>query len=130
MSGMEGRKRAVIAGIAVVILFGVMTGCRYRSAACKQRGAAYQERVKSLEQAALDQLKIGTRKENVVRFFAENNFPISFDKYGASGTIRTTGCSPAGCGTDEAVIDLEVKLDEADSVKAKPVVVGFYTNCL
>jgi len=127
---MLAKKKAAFAGITVFMLCSLMTGCRYRSAACKQRGAAYQARVKSLEQAALDQLKIGTRKEDVVRFFAENNFPISFDKDGASGTVRTTGCSPAICGTDEAVIDLEVKLDEAGSVKAKPVVIGFYTNCL
>src|SRR5690348_7656091 len=105
-----------------------MTSCRNR--ACQQRDAAYQARVKGLEQAALEQLKIGTRKADVIRFFAEDKFPISFDEFGANGTVYTTGCSPAVCGTDAAVIDLEVKLDEAGNVKSKPVVVGFYTNCL
>jgi len=130
MSVMLRSKRAVFVCIAAVILCGVMTGCRYRSAACKQRGVAYQARVESLEQAALEQLKIGTKKEDVIRFFAENKFPLSFDKSGATGTIYTTGCSPFGCGTDEALIGISVDLDEAGNVKSKPVVVGFYTNCL
>lgn len=98
--------------------------------ACKQREAAYQARVKSLERAALEQLKIGTKKEAVIRFFAENKFPITFDRSSATGRVYTTGCSPAVCGTDEAVIDLSIELDEADSVKSKPVLIGLYTNCL
>ena len=51
MSAMLSTKRAVFVGIAVVILCGLMTGCRYRSAACKQRDVAYQARVESLERA-------------------------------------------------------------------------------
>jgi hypothetical protein len=127
---MRCRKRAVFTVIVVALLCALMTGCRYRSTACKQRGVAYNARVESLERAALEQLKIGTKKENVVRFFAENKFPLSFDKSGATGTIYTTGCSPFGCGTDEALIGIRVDLDEAGNVKSKPVVVGFYTNCL
>jgi hypothetical protein len=130
MIAMRRRKKAVFTAIVVALVCVLMTGCRYRSTACKQRGAAYQVRVESLEQAALEQLKIGTKKEDVVRFFAENKFPLSFGKSGATGTIYTTGCSPFGCGTDEAVIDLSIELDEAGNVKSKPVVVGFYTNCL
>jgi hypothetical protein len=130
MSAMYGTKKAVLASIAMLIVCGLLTGCRYRSTACKQRGAAYQARVKSLKQVALEQLKIGTKKADVVRFFAENKFPLSFDKSEATGTIYTTGCSPFGCGTDEALIGISVDLDEAGNVKSKPVVVGFYMNCL
>ncbi|MBZ5491200.1 MAG: hypothetical protein LAO76_09745 [Acidobacteriia bacterium] len=130
MSGMNGTKRAVLTSISVLIVCWLITGCRYRSTVCKQRGVAYQARVKSLERAALEQLKIGTKKEDVVRFFAENKFPITFDRSSATGTIYTTGCSPTGCGTDEALIGLRVNLDKAGNVKSKPVVVGIYTNCL
>lgn len=130
MSRMYGTKRAIFAGIVVALLCGLMTGCRYRSTACKQRGVAYEARVESLKRAALEQLKVGTKKEDVVRFFAENKFPITFDRSSATGTIYTLGCSPFGCGTDEALIGLRVDLDEAGSVKSKPVVVGIYTNCL
>jgi len=130
MIAMRHRKKPVFTAIVVALVCVLMTGCRYRSTTCKQRGAAYQIRVESLEQAALEQLKIGTKKDDVVRFFAENKFPLSFGKSGATGTIYTTGCSPFGCGTDEAVIDLSIELDEAGNVKSKPVVVGFYTNCL
>jgi hypothetical protein len=130
MIAVNGAKRAFFAGMAVTLLCGLMTGCRYRSTACKQRGVAYQARVKSLERAALGQLKIGTKKEDVIRFFAENKFPITFDRSSATGTIYTLGCSPNGCGTDEALIGLRVDLDEAGNVKSKPVVVGIYTNCL
>jgi hypothetical protein len=130
MSAMLAKKKAVFAGVAAFMPCGLMTGCRYRSAACKQRGVAFDAKVDALKRVAFSQLKIGTKKEDVVRFFAGNNFPISFDKFGASGTIHTQGCSPFGCGTDEALIGLGVELDEAGNVKSKPVVVGMYTNCL
>ncbi|MGB8132245.1 MAG: hypothetical protein WCG81_20835 [Candidatus Angelobacter sp.] len=130
MIAMNGTKRAAFAAMAVTLLCGLMTGCRYRSAACKQRGVAFNAQVNALERDAIDKLKIGTKKEDVIRFFAENKFPITFDRSFATGTIFTLGCSPNGCGTDQAVIGLSVDLDEAGSVKAKPVVVGGYADCL
>ena len=127
-------KRVVFAAVASVILCGSIAGCRYRSAArstaCKQRGIAFSSQVDGLRRAALEKLTIGAGKEDVVRFFAENNFPITFTQSGATGTIYTTGCSPQGCGTDQALIGLRVDLDEAGKVKAKPVVVGMYTDCV
>jgi hypothetical protein len=98
--------------------------------ACKQRGIALGAQVDTLKRAATDKLKIGTKKEDVIHFFAENNFAISFDKHGATGAIHTLGCSPAGCGTDEFLIVLKTELDESGSVKSEPVVGGGYTNCL
>jgi hypothetical protein len=130
MIAMNGTKRAVFAGIAIAMLCGLMTGCRYRSTACKQRGIAFNAQVDALERDAIDKLKIGTKKEDVIRFFAENKFPISFDRSFVTGTIYTLGCSPNGCGTDQALIGLSVDLDEAGNVKSKPVVVGGYADCL
>src|SRR6266545_7645858 len=71
---------------------------RYQSAACKQRGAAYNARVEKLRRDAREKLIIGTNKEAVIHFFAENGIPLSFVGGEATGTISTTGCAPAGCG--------------------------------
>jgi hypothetical protein len=93
-------------------------------------GVAFSSQVEALRRTALEKLTVGAKKEDVVRFFAENNFPITFTQSGATGTIYTSGCSPKGCGTDQALIGLRVDLDEAGNVKAPPVVVGMYTDCV
>jgi len=103
---------------------------RHRSAQCIQRGIALNSQVEALQRAALEKLAIGAAKQDVVHFFAENNFPITFTRNGATGTIYTSGCSPKGCGTDQALIGLRVDLDAAGKVKAPPVVVSMYTDCL
>jgi hypothetical protein len=124
---------AVLAVILVVgyVLFGWMF-YRYQSTDCKERGKAYGIRVERLKRDAHTTLRIGTHKEDVIRFFQENGLPISFDK-GLSeyeGTIYTKGCAPAGCGSDDALLGLRVKVDSTGTVVGEPVVGALYTNCL
>jgi hypothetical protein len=133
---MHRTTKAAFASTAVFIVCGSMVGClsilehRHRSAQCIQRGIALNSQVETLQRVALEKLTIGAEKEDVVHFFAENNFPITFTRNGATGTIYTSGCSPKGCGTDQALIGLRVDLDDAGKVKAPPVVVSIYTDCL
>lgn len=116
----------------VIVLLISSVGClyRYHNVACKQRGAAYSARVETLKQKAHEQLKIGTKKDAVVRFFAENGIPVTFSRDEASGRISTTGCAPSGCGSDAALLGLRVKVDEAGTVVSEPVVRALYTDCL
>jgi len=105
---------------------------RQQSADCKERGRAYELRVETLKSDARTTLRIGTHKEDVIRFFEENGLPVSFDK-GLSeyeGTINTKGCSPAGCGSDDALLGLRVKVDSLGTVVAEPVVGALYSDCL
>src|ERR1017187_6107586 len=117
---------------AVIVLLISSVGClyRYHSAACKQRGAAYSARVDTLKREAHEKLTIGTKKDAVVRFFAENGIPVTFSRDEASGTIYTSGCAPSGCGSDAALLGLRVKIDEAGTVVSEPDVGALYTNCL
>jgi hypothetical protein len=131
------KRKLVLAGIVlgVVILAAVLVVMsfpfyRYQSAACKQRGAAYSARVEKLKSDALERLRIGTTREAVVRFFAENGIPVTFAGGEATGTISVTGCAPAGCGSDEALLGLRVKVDDAGTVISEPVVGALYTDCL
>ena len=103
---------------------------RYQNAACRQRGAKYNARVEKLKRDAHDKLKVGAKKDDVVHFFKENGIPVTFSSEGASGTIYTTGCAPSGCGSDDALIGLRVKVDQAGTVVAEPIVGAIYTNCL
>ena len=118
-------------GLVIVLLISSV-GClyRYRSATCKQRGAALGARVETLNREAHETLKIGTKKDAVIRFFAENGIPPTFNRDEASGTIHTSGCSPSGCGSNDAVLGLRVKVDEAGTVVSEPVVGAIYTDCL
>ncbi|HEX5434477.1 MAG TPA: hypothetical protein VFY05_09595 [Candidatus Angelobacter sp.] len=124
---------AMVAAVLVVscVLFGWMF-YRYQSTSCKERRKAYEIRVDSLKRDARTALRIGTHQEDVIRFFQENGFPVSFDN-GMSeyeGTIRTKGCAPAGCGSDDALLGLRVKVDSTGTVVGEPVVGTLYTNCL
>jgi hypothetical protein len=118
-------------GLVIVLLISSL-GClyRYHSAACKQRGDAYSARVEKLRREAHETLKIGTKKDAVIRFFAENGIPVTFYKGEAEGTIYTTGCAPSGCGSDAALLGLRVNVDEAGTVVSEPVVGAIYANCL
>jgi hypothetical protein len=119
ITAMYRTTRAVFASIAVFMVCGSIVGClstmlyRHRSAQCIQRGVALNSQVEALQRRALEKLTIGAEKDDVVHFFAENNFPITFTQNGATGTIYTSGCSPKGCGTDQALIGLRVDLDNA-----------------
>jgi len=120
----------------VLVLLAMLIGCdgcvfyRYHSAACKQRGAAYRARVEKLRTDAQQNLKIGTKKEDVIRFFSENGIPLTFAGDEATGTIYTTGCAPSGCGSDDALLGLRVQVDKVGTVISEPVVGAIYTNCL
>jgi hypothetical protein len=124
---------AVLAVILVVgyVLFGWMF-YRYQSTDCKERGKAYRLRVERLERDARMSLRIGTRQEDVIQFFQENGLPVSFDKLTSEyeGTIYVKGCAPAGCGSDDALLGLRVKVDSTGTVVGEPVVGAIYTNCL
>jgi hypothetical protein len=103
---------------------------KLKDGTCRKREDALKERVETLTRHAHARLKIGTKKDAVVRFFAENNIPVEFYRNEASGIISTTGCSPLGCGTDAVDIRLQMKVDENGSVTSEPEVDGMYTDCL
>jgi len=107
-------------------------GClyRYHSAACKQRGAALGARIEALQREAREKLKVGTKKDAVIRFYAENGLPVTFNGIEASGGVNASGCAPSGCGSDAAFLWVRVKVDEAGTVISEPVADAAYTDCL
>ena len=119
-----------VLGIALSVLTSCFPLFRYQSGACKQRGAEYAARVEKLRRDARTTLIIGTKKEAVIQFFKENGIPVSFVAGEASGTIATTGCAPAGCGSDAALLGLRLKVDDTGTVIGEPVIGALYTDCL
>jgi hypothetical protein len=83
-----------------------------------------------LKRDARERLRIGTPKDDVMRFFKENGLPVSLDGDEYEGTISTEGCAPAGCGSDDALLGLHVKADSRGAVAGEPIVGALYTNCL
>jgi hypothetical protein len=86
--------------------------------------------MEALKRTAHDRLRIGTKRDEVIRFFAENGIPLTIEGDDASVSILTSGCSPFGCGSDAFLLGVRVKLDEAGNVKSEPDVGGIYTDCL
>jgi len=86
--------------------------------------------MEKLRQDAHEKLKIGTKKEAVIRFFAESELPVSFYRDEASGTVNVKGCAPSGCGSDDFILLLRVHVDKEGTVISDAVVEGIYTNCV
>ncbi len=98
--------------------------------ACNKRGREFALRVESIKHDANKKLPIGTRSDDVARFFTEHDIPLQIAESYAIGTLYTSGCGPLGCGTDWALIGVRVKLDSTGAVTENPTVVGMYTDCL
>jgi hypothetical protein len=119
--------------VFVIALIGWFETKQYR---CKKRNAEFLRRVEVVEKAAREQLKVGTKKDVVARFYKEHGIPlevVGFDETGylAIGTLYTIGgCAPLGCQTDDAAIGVRVKLDAENTVAGEPEIVSMYTNCL
>jgi hypothetical protein len=90
----------------------------------------FARQVENIKRDAAAELKFGTTKADVARFFAEHNIPFATTESGAFGSLRTLGCAPLGCGADTAFIGVRVKLDGFGSVAEAPTVFGMYQDCL
>ncbi|HVH69863.1 MAG TPA: hypothetical protein VNB49_01975 [Candidatus Dormibacteraeota bacterium] len=97
---------------------------------CTRRSAAFTRQIESIKRDARAQLKVGANKADVARFFVEHGIPFDISESQATGTLRTSGCAPLGCGTDSAIIGVRVKLNGTGAVTDEPTVVGMYTDCL
>jgi hypothetical protein len=124
---------AIAVAIVLVASIGWFGIRQYR---CKQRNAAFSRRIKIIKQDAHQQLRVGTKKDDVARFYAEHDIPFEvarFKDIGSEviGTLFTVGgCAPLGCGTDNALIGVRVKVDADGTVIGEPEVVDMYTDCM
>jgi hypothetical protein len=125
------RKGAAIVAGSVVVAVGWLGLRQYRKHQdCERRSAALARQIEAIRTDAWVQLKVGTKKADVARFFTEHGIPSAISESEASGTLFTSGCAPLGCGSDSALIGVRVKLDVSGSVVELPTVVSLYTSCL
>lgn len=97
---------------------------------CAERNARLQAQVRYLEDDAHNALRLGVKKPGVAQFFQEHGMKVSFGYGSALGSINVTGCSPFGCGRDDATIGVSVNVDPEGTVVGEPHVSGIYTDCL
>jgi len=121
-----------ILGLVVVLLLSsVCCVPHYHPAGCEKVAYATTARVDALKREARESLKIGTKKDAVIRFFESQSIPVAFHRDQASGTIDIHGgCAPKGCGTDRLLLGLRVHVDAAGTTLSEPVVVDFFEDCL
>jgi hypothetical protein len=124
-------------GLVYVTIRGAQLAIHPPPPRCKQRADQFAERVERIKQSAKTSLKIGTKKDAVLRFFASENIKVDFvvmaRQNEATGTTFVTGdpeCSSIACGNDSALIGVRVDVDSDGTVVSDPVVVGMYTDCL
>jgi hypothetical protein len=133
-------KSKAAVSLITVMVFSFSCGCgtylkfalghRHPSTECIERGKAYDARVEKLERDAAEVLKVGTKKDVVIRFFQDNGIPPAFVGNEVTGTIYFKGCAPSGCGSDDALLGLRVQVDKEGTVTEKPIVGALYRNCL
>ena len=120
----------------VIVLAGVAGWFATKQYRCKRRNAEFSRRIEIVEKDAREQIKVGTKKDAVARFYKEHEIPFEVVRvndmgFQAIGTLYTIGgCEPLGCGTDEALIGVRVQVDEEGTVTGELRVVDMYTNCL
>jgi hypothetical protein len=120
----------------VIVSAGVVGWVGTKQYRCKKRNAEFSRRIEVVEKDAREQLKVGTKKDSVARFYKEHEIPfevVRWDdtEFQAIGTLFTIGgCAPLGCGTDNALIGVRVRVDAEGTVTGEPKVVNMYTNCL
>jgi hypothetical protein len=129
------KQKAAVPLVLLLMVVTISSGCnvvfyRYQSAECKERGKAYSARVEKLRRDAADVLKIGTKKDVAIRFFQDNGIPPTFVGNEITGTIYLKGCAPTGCGTDDALLGLRVKVDKEGTVTSQPTIGALYLDCL
>ena len=130
---MKSLRRSITVIAAVVIVGAAWFGIKQyrRHIDCQRRDAAFERRIQNIKRDAHEQLKIGTKKADVNRFFTAHGIPFDTRGSEAIGTLYTTGgCAPLGCGTDRALIGVCVKLDADGTVTDEPVVVSLYEDCV
>jgi hypothetical protein len=123
---------AAIVVIATLSWFGLKQHRRrlYRIA-CREHNAAFQRQLESIEKDAHEQLKVGTTKGDVSRFFAEHGMPLVSTRGSepeVSGILHTTACAPPHCG-EGVLIRVQAKADSAGTITTEPTVDDLYDDC-
>jgi hypothetical protein len=129
-------RSAAVAGTIVVIAGACWLGLkqherhewRLSRIACEEKDQALNRQIESIRQAAHQHMKIGSKKADVYRFFAEQGIPFDVSNSEAFGTLHTTGCAPAHCG-DGVLLGVRVKLDQAEIVTEEPTVETMFDDC-
>ena len=121
------RKQIVLTAIVAIAGVGWFAVREYR---CKQRGAALTRELEILKRDSAKDLKVGTNKDEVVRFFSDHHIPFKILESEAFGVLRLDGCAPLGCFTDDGFIGVHVPLDGAGVVAETPKVFHLYQDCL
>jgi hypothetical protein len=125
--------KALALSIAIGVAAAVIAGAIWlerRHLDCKRRSAAFVQQVDDIRREAREELKIGAGKADIARFYEKRGIHFLMSDSEATGTLLTSGCSPLGCGTDEALIGVRVKVNKQGTVTEEPQVVDLYANCL
>ena len=130
------KSKGAVVVVVVSLLMVVSIGCnnfylyRHQSAECKERGKAYSARAEKLKRDAADVLRVGTKRDVVIRFFQNNGIPPTVFANEITGTINLKGCAPTGCGSDDALLGSRVEVDKEGTATSKPAIGALYTGCL
>jgi hypothetical protein len=99
---------------------------------CETKESAFQARFQQLRRDAHEDLKIGTTKEEALKFFSENHLQARSDESKAWGwVVLSRGCGRSlacSIGPDGGTISVVVSIDERGKVDSEPVVTEEYAG--
>lgn len=127
---MADRKQLLISVLALLLTMSCAGCLSLSQCSLQRRGAALRGRVEKLTRDAREQLVIGTKEDDVKRFFQANGIPVNFDANEATGIVHAQGCAPSGCASDKATVRIGVRVDGQGTVVGEPVIRSMYTDCL
>jgi len=124
----------ILAAIFVVVLAGctcLSVTYLHSRTACKRSNIDFQRRIDALQLELTKNILRGTTKKDVERFLSDHHFSVIFNRNQAIGTMSSSGgCAPFGCGTNEILLGVTIRLDSNGSVAEVPQIQTMFTDCM
>jgi len=126
---MLATRRTKALGVLAIVSLLAITLVLYRShTRCTVKNAMLVQQVDALSKEANEQLRMGSEKPDVLRFFETHNMHVRFANGQASGSLRASGCM-SGCDS-LARIEVSVTVDTQGTVDGQPHVSAAYVDCI
>jgi hypothetical protein len=107
----------------------LVSGYRFN---CNRHEAAFQARFNELKRDAVESIKIGSTREDALRFFSQKGLRVSANQsesvawlWTSRGCGRSWACS---IGPDGGEISISVTFDEHGTVNSNPIVTAKYAG--
>ena len=135
--GKQGRLWRTFAILVLILIVAVAWfGLRWHREhkACLQQDAAFEARVEAVRHESKLQIPVGTPSKHIIAFLESRGFSAFLNRQrtpnSVVGTKQDAACPQIfGCG-NEALVQVEVTVDQSGKSTSEPEVDAMYSDCL